>query len=207
MSSENNIQQVYHNEINMGKHALADIGKSVVVLCSSSIKADTQHYSMAVDTGYALALANYAVITGGGPGLMEAVNKGAQQAGGKSVGVCMKFPGVFIQNEFIDPQYNIVLTNMAARKQLFWEISTAFVALPGGYGTLDEITECITLIQMGIIKRRPVILQDAEFWKPFVSWLKDVLLTEYKVIKDDDLSYVHLASTPEETLEIIRKSI
>jgi predicted Rossmann-fold nucleotide-binding protein len=81
------------------------------------------------------------------------------------------------------------------------------VALPGGYGTLDEITECMTLMQMGIIKRRPIILQDAEFWRPFTSWLSDILLTEYKVIKDDDLSYVHLSSTPKETVEIIKKSI
>ena len=96
---------------------------------------------------------------------------------------------------------------MAARKQLFWDISTAFVALPGGYGTLDEVTECMTLMQMGIIKRRPIILQDAEFWGPMMQWLRNILLAEYKVIKDDDLSYVHLAATPDETVEIIKKSI
>jgi hypothetical protein len=198
---------IYHSEINLGRKALGGIGRSVTVLCSSSIKEDTPHYQKGVETGYALGLAGYAVITGGGPGLMEAINKGTQQAGGKSVGICMKFPGVFIQNEYIDPQYNVVLTNMAARKQLFWDISTAFVALPGGYGTLDEVTECMTLMQMGIIKRRPIILQDAEFWAPLTSWLQKELLAEYKVIKDDDLSYVHLSASPEETVEIIKKSI
>jgi hypothetical protein len=197
----------YKAEISLGKSMLGGIGKSVAVLCSSSIKEGTPHYDKGVETGYALGLAGYAVISGGGPGLMEAVNKGAQQSGGKSVGMCMKFPGVFIQNEYIDPQYNVVLTNMAARKQLFWDMATAFVALPGGYGTLDEITECMTLMQMGIIKRRPIILQDAEFWKPFVSWLRNELLAEYKLIKDDDLSYVHLSATPDETVEIIKKSI
>lgn len=198
---------IYQQEIALGKSMLGGIGASVAVLCSSSIKDGTPHYEKAVETGYALGLAGYAVVTGGGPGLMEAVNKGTQQSGGKSVGICMKFPGVFIQNEYIDPQYNITLTNIAARKQLFWDMATAFVALPGGYGTLDEITECMTLMQMGIIKRRPIILQDAEFWRPLTSWLNDILLTEYKVIKADDLSYVHLSSTPKETVEIIKKSI
>ncbi len=198
---------IYHSEINLGRKALGGIGRSVTVLCSSSIKADTPYYQQGVETGYALALAGYSVITGGGPGLMEAANKGTQDGGGKSVGVCMRFPGIFIQNEYIDPQYNITLTNMAARKQLFWDISTAFVALPGGYGTLDEVTECMTLMQMSIIKRRPIILQDAEFWKPLMTWLRDTLKTQYKVIKDDDLSYVHLSSSPAETVEIIKKSI
>ncbi|MBR3712625.1 MAG: LOG family protein, partial [Bacteroidales bacterium] len=124
---------IYNAEISLGKSMLGGIGKSVAVLCSSSIKEGTPHYDKGVETGYALGLAGYAVVTGGGPGLMEAVNKGAQQSGGKSVGMCMKFPGVFIQNEYIDPQYNVVLTNMAARKQLFWDMATAFVALPGGY--------------------------------------------------------------------------
>lgn len=207
MADNNSNEDIYRYEIAKGRATLGSIGPSVTVLCSSSIKEDTPSYRQGVETGYALARAGYAVITGGGPGLMEAANKGTQQGSGKSVGICMKFPGIFIQNDFIDPQYNIVLTNMAARKQLFWEMSTAFVALPGGYGTLDEVTECMTLMQMEIIKRRPIILQDAAFWSPMMSWLRDVLLKDYKVIKDDDLSYVHLAATPSETVEIIKKTI
>lgn len=203
----NNDLQTYQTEINESEKALAKIGTSVVVFGSSAIQPSTTHYNTAVETGRILAEAGYAVITGGGPGLMEAVNKGATQANGKSVGICMKFPGVFIQNEYITPQYNLTLTNMAARKQIFWDIASAFVVLPGGFGTLDEVTECMTLMQMKKIAQRPIIFQDKMFWMPATTWIKHVLRNEYKVIGDNDLAFMHLAESPEQTLNIIRKKI
>jgi len=193
----------YQTEIQEAQEALKDLGKCVVVMCSSAIQSGTNAYEQAEATGYELAKAGYAVITGGGPGLMEAVNKGAQRAGGKSVGVCMKFTDIFIQNEYIDPQYNIVMTNMAARKQLFWNIATAFVALPGGFGTLDEITECMTLMQMNETRRRPLILQDRNYWLPLVTWIKQVMKNSYSTIKDDDLSFIHLTDSAKKSIAII----
>ncbi len=193
----------YQTEIQESMEALKDLDKCVVVFGSSSIQPDTNAYAAAEKTGYELAKAGYAVITGGGPGLMEAVNKGAQKAGGKSVGVCMKFKDVFVQNDYIDPKYNLVLSNIAARKQLFWNVATAFVALPGGFGTLDEVTECMTYMQMNAIEHRPIVFQDRSFWLPAITWTKQVLKNDYKVIKDEDLSFMHLTDNIEKTLAVI----
>lgn len=179
----------------------------VAVFGSSSIKEDTEYYKQAVLTGECLAKAGFEVITGGGPGLMEAVNKGVQNAGGVSIGICMEFPDICIENDFIDKENHLLLTDMAARKYLFWKYSRAFVALPGGLGTLDEITEALTLMQMGNIKKRPFVFQDKIFWKPFENWLSTSLLTEYKTIKQSDIQLFSLSENAEETLEIILKNI
>lgn len=179
------------------------VGKCVAVIGSSYISPDTKAYADAGKTGYELAKAGYAVMTGGGFGLMEAVNKGAQKAGGKSIGVFVKYKNNYPQNDFVDKEYNIVLSSISARKELFQKMATAFVALPGGFGSLDEITECIALMQVNEIERRPMILQDRSFWLPAITWTKQVLKNEYNVINDEDMAFIHLTDNVERTLAVI----
>ena len=193
----------YQTEITKALETLKGVGKCVAVIGSSYISPDTKAYADAGKTGYELAKAGYAVMTGGGFGLMEAVNKGAQKAGGKSIGVFVKYKNNYPQNDFVDKEYNIVLSSISARKELFQKMATAFVALPGGFGSLDEITECIALMQVNEIERRPMILQDRNFWLPAITWTKQVLKNEYKVINDEDMAFIHLTDNVERTLAVI----
>ncbi|MBR6279334.1 MAG: TIGR00730 family Rossman fold protein [Bacteroidales bacterium] len=191
------------DEIINAKSVLDKHKNCICVFGSSAIKAGTKYYEDAVLTGEKLALAGFEVITGGGPGIMEAVNKGVQNAKGKSIGICMEFPDICIQNDFIDKENHLLLTDMAARKYLFWKYAKAFIALPGGLGTLDEITECLTLMQMGNIEKRPLILQDKTFWQPMTDWLKNTLKNDYKTIKQSDIDLFTLSDSPEETIQRI----
>ncbi|MBR4265026.1 MAG: TIGR00730 family Rossman fold protein [Bacteroidales bacterium] len=207
MSTEKDKLEKAIQEILDSNKILEKIGKSVCVFGSSSIEEGTEYYQQAVETGYQLAQAGFAVITGGGPGLMEAVNKGVQKAKGKSIGICMEFPEICIENEYIDKENHLLLSDFSARKYLFWKFANAFVALPGGLGTLDEITECLTLMQMKNIQQRPLILQDKKFWSGMAQWLENTLKNEYKTIRESDINLFEVTDNVNDTITKITNNI
>ena len=138
---------------------------------------------------------------------MEAVNKGVQKAKGKSIGICMDFPEICIENEYIDKENHLLLSDFSARKYLFWKFANAFVALPGGLGTLDEITECLTLMQMKNIQQRPLILQDKKFWSGMAQWLENTLKNEYKTIRESDINLFEVTDNVNDTITKITNNI
>ena len=155
---------------------LAELPAAVSVFGSARTKPDTPEYAAGVALGAALAEAGYAVITGGGPGAMEAVNRGASQAGGVSVGLGIELPFEQSLNEWVDIGINF--RYFFARKTMFVKYAQAFVIMPGGFGTLDETFEALTLVQTHKVTRFPVILYGTEYWQGLVDWLRGPVLAE-----------------------------
>ncbi len=172
-----------------GFDTLADLPPAVSVFGSARVTPDSPEYAMAQQLGAALVRAGYAVITGGGPGLMEAANRGACEAGGISVGLGIELPFEQRLNDWVD--VGIDFRYFFARKTMFVKYARAFVVLPGGFGTLDELFEALTLVQTGKITRFPVVLMHTPFWRGLLDWLRDTLVTR-GVISPDDLNLVHL---------------
>jgi uncharacterized protein (TIGR00730 family) len=183
--------------------ALAAIPPAVTVFGSTHIGRDDPAYTMAEQIGRLLAQHGYAVITGGGPGAMEAANKGAYEAGGVSIGLNIELP--------LQQEPNRYLTNLVnfqhffVRKVMFVKHSIAFVILPGGFGTLDELFESITLIQTRKIKPFPVILAGNDYWRGLLEWLRDPVMSGGK-ISPDDLGLLKIAHNPEEVIRILKNS-
>ncbi|MBI2884539.1 MAG: TIGR00730 family Rossman fold protein [Candidatus Methylomirabilis oxyfera] len=186
-----------------GLEALAKIPPAVSVFGSTHIRRDDPAYAMAEQIGRLLAQHGYAVITGGGPGAMEAANKGAYEAGGVSVGLNIELPQQQEPNRYLTSLVNF--QHFFVRKVMFVKHSIAFVILPGGYGTLDELFESITLIQTRKIKPFPVILTDDDYWRGLQEWLRDPVMSEGK-ISQDDLALLKTAHNPEEVIQIIKNS-
>ncbi|OGS18565.1 MAG: Rossman fold protein, TIGR00730 family [Elusimicrobia bacterium RIFOXYA2_FULL_40_6] len=186
-----------------GFEALSRIKKGICIFGSARLKPDNKYYKIAEKTAYLLAKSGYSVITGGGPGIMEAANKGAAAAGGKSVGLNIMLPMEQKPNPFM----NVMLEfrYFFVRKVMFMKYAKAFVALPGGYGTLDEFYEAITLIQTERIETFPVILVGKEYWKDLIDWMKNTMLDE-DCISRCDLDIFKIVDTPEEIVSIIKKS-
>jgi len=158
---------------------------------------------MAEQIGRLLAQHGYAVLTGGGPGAMEAANKGAYEAGGVSIGLNIELPQQQEPNRYLTGLVNF--QHFFVRKVMFVKHSIAFVILPGGYGTLDELFESITLIQTRKIKPFPVILTDDDYWRGLHEWLRDPVMSEGK-ISPGDLALLKMAHNPEEVIQIIKNS-
>jgi hypothetical protein len=157
---------------------------------------------MAENISEMLAQRGYGVITGGGPGIMEAGNKGAQKGDGKSVGLNIDLPFEQNGNPYIDPQSNLKFDYFFVRKVIFVKYSQGFIILPGGFGTLDEMFEALTLIQTKKINERPVVLVGIEYWKGLIEWVKTTMLSEGN-ISEGDLDYFKLVDTEEEALRYI----
>ncbi|WP_285698583.1 TIGR00730 family Rossman fold protein [Actinomadura sp. NBRC 104412] len=179
---------------------LAEIPRAVSVFGSARTKPGSPEYELAVDIGARLHEAGYAVITGGGPGIMEAANKGCDQAGGLSVGLGIELPFEQKLNAHLD--IGLEFRYFFVRKTMFVKYSQAFVVLPGGFGTLDELFEAITLVQTGKITRFPIVLVGTEFWGGLVDWVKKTMLTSGK-ISPEDIDLVHLTDDPEEAVRVI----
>jgi uncharacterized protein (TIGR00730 family) len=162
---------------------LAELGRAVSVFGSARTRRDSPEYHAAVRLGTALAEAGYAVITGGGPGTMEAVNKGASQAGGVSVGLGIELPFEQTINEWVDLGLNF--RYFFARKTMFVKYAQAFVIMPGGFGTLDELFEAITLVQTRKVTRFPVILLGTEYWSGLINWIRGMVLPAGKISPAD----------------------
>lgn len=183
-----------------GFGALAEIPRAVTVFGSARTPADSPEYQAAQAIGDALSRAGFAVITGGGPGVMEAANRGAHEAGGYSIGLGIELPMEQGLNEWVDLGINF--RYFFARKTMFVKYSQAFICLPGGFGTLDELFEALTLVQTHKITRFPIILFGTRYWSGLVDWLHDSLLGSGKV-SPGDLSLVQVTDRVEEVVDIV----
>jgi uncharacterized protein (TIGR00730 family) len=180
---------------------LAELGQAVSVFGSARVLPGSEDYQKAELIGAELARAGYAVITGGGPGVMEAANKGAVGANGVSVGLGIELPMEMGLNDYVD--IGIEFRYFFVRKTMFVKYSQAFVVLPGGFGTLDELFEALTLVQTRKITKFPIVLVGSAYWAGLLSWISNSLLAEEKIsASDPDL--LHVADDPVEVAEIIK---
>jgi uncharacterized protein (TIGR00730 family) len=179
---------------------LAELGRAVSVFGSARTSRDHPDYATGVQIGAALANAGYAVITGGGPGSMEAVNRGASEAGGKSVGLGIELPFEQGLNDWVD--LGIIFRYFFARKTMFVKYAQAFVIQPGGFGTLDELFEALTLVQTRKVTRFPVILFGSQYWSGLRDWIHDTVLAAGK-ISAPDVDLLRVTDSVEETVAII----
>jgi uncharacterized protein (TIGR00730 family) len=185
-----------------GFEVLAKMGKAVSIFGSSRTKPGTAHYKLGEEVAYLVAKEGYTVITGSGPGLMEAANKGAKRAGGHSVGLNIHIPSEQKPNKYVDTLLDF--RYFFVRKVMFVKYAKAFVILPGGYGTLDEFFEAINLIQTARIQKFPVIVFNSIYWQGLIAWLKDVVL-EAGYISREDLLLFRVVNKPEEVVREIKK--
>ncbi|KOF04612.1 hypothetical protein AWW67_04095 [Roseivirga seohaensis] len=185
-----------------GFEKMAKIGPCVSVFGSARTKPDHPYYKMAEEIAAKLVRHGYGVITGGGPGIMEAGNKGAKSENGKSVGLNIELPHEQGSNVYIDPDKLISFDYFFVRKVMFVKYSQGFVIMPGGFGTLDEMFEAITLIQTNKIGKFPIVLVGKKFWAGLFDWVRDVMLTEGN-ISSPDLDLINLVDTPEEAVKVI----
>ncbi|MCS7085153.1 MAG: TIGR00730 family Rossman fold protein [Bacteroidia bacterium] len=187
-----------------GFEKLSKIGPCVSIFGSARVKPDHPYYQLTVRIAEALAEHGYGVITGGGPGIMEAGNKGAKLKGGNSVGLNIELPFEQEFNPYIDRQHLIEFDYFFVRKVMFVKYAQAFIVMPGGFGTLDELFEALTLIQTLKIKRFPIIMVGREFWAPLIDWLKNTVLAN-GFISPEDLDLVTMAESPEEVVDILEQ--
>src|SRR5471032_884937 len=183
-----------------GFDKLANVGKAVTVFGSARTPADDPQYLAAVEVGKNLAEAGFATITGSGPGIMEAANKGAKTAGGRSVGCNIELPFEQGSNPYVDTVVNF--RYFFVRKTMFIKYSVAFVIFPGGFGTLDELFEAVTLIQTGKISQFPVVLFGTHYWAGLFRWLQTRMLGEQK-ISDGDLDLMTVTDDPKEVVRLV----
>ena len=186
-----------------GFEKMSKIGPCVSIFGSARTKTDDKNYNLAVEIAKAIVNSGYGVITGGGPGIMEAGNKGANSAGGTSVGLNIDLPFEQHDNPYIDSDKSLDFDYFFVRKVMFVKYSQGFVVMPGGFGTLDELFEAITLIQTNKIEKFPIILVGSNYWKGLVAWIKQTLLNEYKTISPEDLDLIHTVDTPKEVTDIL----
>jgi len=186
-----------------GFEKLSKIGPCVSVFGSARTKPDHPYYKMAEDIGGRLVKEGYGVITGGGPGIMEAGNKGAAREGGVSVGLNIILPHEQGHNIHIDQDKLISFDYFFVRKVMFVKYSQGFIAMPGGFGTLDELFESLTLIQTEKIGNFPIVLVGKSFWGDLVGWLRRVVCQQEKNIDEKDFDLFHIVDTPKEAVKII----
>jgi len=185
-----------------GFEVLSQIGKAVSIFGSSRTKADSKYYKLAEEIAYLLAKEGYAIITGSGPGIMEASNKGAKRAGGHSVGLNIQIPMEQKPNKYVETLLNFHY--FFVRKVMFVKYAKAFVIMPGGYGTLDEFTEAINLIQTKRIDKFPVVLFGSEYWKGMLDWLQDTVLKNGCITKEE-MAIFTVVDRPKEVVGVIKK--
>ena len=181
---------------------LAKIGPCVTIFGSARTEDNHQYFKLAEEIAFRITKEGYGIITGGGPGIMEAANKGAQRGGGKSVGLNIELPFEQESNPYIDKDKLLTFDYFFVRKVMFMKYAQGFVVLPGGFGTLDELFEALTLIQTKKIAKFPIILVGKSYWQGLFDWIKNVMLTE-KNINVEDLNIFHLAESAEVATQII----
>jgi len=186
-----------------GYERMAKIGPCVSVFGSARTKPENKYYQLGVEVSELLAKGGYGVITGGGPGIMEAGNKGAQQGGGKSVGLNIDLPFEQNHNPYIDQEHNLEFDYFFVRKVVFVKYAQGFVILPGGFGTLDELFEALTLIQTKKINERPVVLIGSEYWKGLFDWIEEAMLHTEQNISPKDMELFKIVDTAQEAYKYI----
>jgi uncharacterized protein (TIGR00730 family) len=182
---------------------MAKIGPCVSIFGSARTKEENPYYKESVALAEKLAKRGYGIISGGGPGIMEAANKGAQQGKGASVGLNIDLPFEQNHNPYIDPQHNLEFDYFFVRKVIFVKYSQAFVIMPGGFGTLDEFFEAMTLIQTKKIRRRPVVLFGSDYWKGLLSWVEETMLKKEHNISAEDLNLFAVVDTVDDAVQHI----
>lgn len=189
-------------EFVQGFERMARIGPCVSVFGSARTKPADKNYKLAEEVAYLLTKKGFGIITGGGPGIMEAANKGAHFAGGKSVGLNIKLPFEQTANPFIDPEYLIEFDFFYVRKVMFMKYAQGYIVLPGGFGTLDELFEALTLIQTAKLVHFPIVLVGRDYWKGLIEWIRERLLKEEN-ISSEDMDIIKVVDTPEEAVALI----
>jgi uncharacterized protein (TIGR00730 family) len=187
-----------------GFDALSDLDWAVTLFGSARLKPGHPWYEKAVETGRKFGEANFAVITGGGPGIMEAGNKGAKAAGTLSIGLNIELPHEQAENPYLTRM--IQFRYFFVRKTMFIKYSRGFVFLPGGFGTLDELFEALTLIQTGRIRNFPIVLMGREFWGGLLEWLKETVARE-RMIAPGDLRLFHVTDDPVEAVDYVLEQV
>lgn len=191
------------SELVEGFEKLARIGPCVSIFGSARTHYNKKYYKLAEDIAYKLTGKGYGVITGGGPGIMEAANKGAARGKGKSVGINIDLPFEQRPNQYIDADKLITFDHFFVRKVMFMKYAQGFIVLPGGFGTFDELFEALTLIQTRKIGKFPIILVGTKYWKGLLDWIKDVMLEEEENISPDDMNFFCLVDTSDEAVDAI----
>ncbi len=186
-----------------GYEKMSKIGPCVSIFGSARTQADSEYYKMAEEIAFQLTQQGFGVITGGGPGVMESANKGAQRGGGKSVGIGIRLPFETGLNSYVDYDYSINFDYFFARKVMFVKYAQGFIVLPGGMGTLDELFEALTLVQTQKTGRFPIVLVGTKFWSGLIDWLKDTVLAAGN-ISEKDFELYRLVDTPEEAVGHIK---
>ena len=186
-----------------GFEKMSKIGPCVSIFGSARTKPDHKYYKLAENLAKKIVEAGYGVITGGGPGIMEAGNKGAHLAGGTSVGLNIDLPFEQHDNPYIDNDKSLDFDYFFVRKVMFVKYSQGFVVMPGGFGTLDELFEAMTLIQTHKIEKFPIILVGTGFWEGLIDWVKKTLLDSFNNISAKDLDLIHLVDTEDEVITIL----
>lgn len=187
-----------------GYEKLSKIGPCVSIFGSARKKQDDKYYKLTEEIAEKIVNEGYGIITGGGPGIMEAGNKGAHIGGGTSVGLNIELPFEQHDNPYIDSDKSLDFDYFFVRKVMFVKYSQGFVVMPGGFGTLDELFEAMTLIQTKKIEKFPIILVGSDFWGGLIDWIKNTLLVE-KNINPEDLNLINLVDTADEVIEILDK--
>jgi uncharacterized protein (TIGR00730 family) len=187
-----------------GFDVMPQVFPAVTIFGSSQIKAQSAVYKTTIEVSRLLVENGFNVISGGGPGVMEAANKGATQAGGKSVGLHINLPSEQQANEYANVRLNF--NYFFIRKVMFIKYAVAYIIMPGGFGTLDELFEALTLIQTKRIKPFPVILMDSEFWNGLLDWIRDTLVKK-KTLSKSDLEVFNVVDTAEEAVGIIKRRV
>lgn len=191
------------SELVEGFEKLARIGPCVSIFGSARTHYNDKYYKMAEEIAFQLVHNGYGVITGGGPGIMEAANKGAKRGNGKSVGINIDLPFEQRPNPYIDSDKLITFDHFFVRKVMFMKYAQGFIVLPGGFGTFDELFEAITLIQTRKIGKFPIILVGTKYWTGLIAWIKDVMLAEEHNISSDDLNIFTVVDTAEAAVDSI----
>jgi uncharacterized protein (TIGR00730 family) len=193
------------SELVEGFEKLARIGPCVSIFGSARTHHNDKYYRLAEDIAFRLVQKGYGVITGGGPGIMEAANKGAKRGNGKSAGINIDLPFEQKPNSYIDADKLITFDHFFVRKVMFMKYAQGFIVLPGGFGTFDELFEAITLIQTRKIGKFPIILVGKKYWKGLIEWIKREMLAEEHNISEEDLNVFSLVDTSKEAVDAIVK--
>jgi len=186
-----------------GYERLNKIDPCVSIFGSARTKPDNPHYQLAEEIAGLLVKEGYGIITGGGPGIMEAANKGAKENGGTSVGLNIDLPFEQGYNPYIDIDKVFNFNYFFIRKVMFVKYAQAFVVLPGGFGTMDELFEVLTLVQTKKIAKIPIVLMGADFWEGMIKWMKESMLENYATISATDLDLIPITDDPNDVVQII----
>ncbi len=187
-----------------GFETMTNLGPSVSIFGSARLAPDSIYYNLAVDVARHISSKGFAIITGGGPGIMEAANKGAQEASGSSCGLVIDLPFESASNRFIDPRYHLSFRYFFVRKVMFIRYAQGYVFLPGGFGTLDELFEALTLIQTKKIKAFPIYLMGKDYWVEMLKWIEQTMLS-YGCISKEDFNMFLVTDDPEEVANGIER--